>query len=99
MRGTLIALGLAVGCAHAQSVVVAKCEDKTVALRVARDFAAQTEQSDGVKLRLDETRLSDRPDQWHVRTQVGKGGFGQEADLVVRKSDCAADWKEIRYEM
>jgi hypothetical protein len=74
------------------------CADRSAAIRVARDFAAQTERSDRVKLRLDETRVANRPDRWEVWTLVGEGRttfVGEEVNLVVRKSDCGTDWELI----
>jgi hypothetical protein len=101
----LITVGLAVGCAHAQPGVArpaaaARCEDRESALHAAHEFAAQTEHSDGVKLRLDEARVSSDSDHWMIWTLVGRGRpfLGEEASLVVRKSDCAADWQLILYE-
>lgn len=109
MRGLVIVVGLCCGCArtqpvmpaHTPPVVAATCADRSVALRVAHDFAVQTEQSDRVKLRLDETRVFDRPDRWKVWALVGRGRptfIGEEAYLVVRKSDCRTNWELILYE-
>jgi hypothetical protein len=102
----LIVAGLAVGCARTQPsvarpVAAVQCEDRARALHAAHEFAAQTEQSDGVTLRLDETRVSNESDRWKIWTLVGKGRpfVGEEASLVVRKSDCAADWQLILYQM
>jgi hypothetical protein len=100
----VLMLCLVFGCARTQTVVPAYvplaatvvCGDKAAALRVARDVAAQTEQSDGVKVRIDERRAIDQPDRWKVWALVGEGRpcfVGEEAYLIVRKRDCGTDWE------
>lgn len=88
-------------CAHAGRGPSAqlKCENREVALQVARGAAEQTQQSDGVTLRPDAGRIVDQPDKWKVWTIVGKGGVPGDAYLIVRKSDCATDWETIMYKM
>jgi hypothetical protein len=87
--------------AHTPVVVAATCVDRSAALRVAHDFAEQTEHSDRVKVCLDRTRVIDRRDRWEVWTLVGQGRptfIGEEAYLVVRKSDCGTNWGLVLYE-
>jgi hypothetical protein len=69
------------------------------ALDAGRRFASQTERSEGVKLRLDEARVFDDRGQWKIWTKVGRGGFWDNAWLVVRKGDCGTDWAQLLYEM
>jgi hypothetical protein len=52
-----------------------------------------------VKLRVDESRTVDEPEQWKFWTKVGNGGFYDNAWLIVRKRDCATDWAQLLYEM
>jgi hypothetical protein len=100
------AVGLAViaelGCAHTSPrppAPVAKCADEQAALVVARDFATRTAQSDGVKVRLDESRVTNEAGQWKIWTLVGEGRVPKDAYLVIRKADCAPDWALLLYEM
>jgi hypothetical protein len=77
------------------------CAERSAALRVAREFAMQTEQSDRVRIRFDEASAFEYQDRWMVRVLVGDGRpspNGDEADLVVRKSDCGTDWHLVLYD-
>jgi hypothetical protein len=69
------------------------------ALDAGRRFASQTEQAESVKLRLDEGSVVDEPEQWKIWTKIGKGGFDDNAWLIVRKRDCGTDWAQFLYEM
>jgi hypothetical protein len=89
------------GCAHADSrqPVPSKCTEKQAALRIARDFARQTEQADGVTVLLREERTIEEPDAWKLWTEVSKRGVAaDDAYLLVRKANCAADWAQVLYE-
>ena len=103
VRAVALAAALTgLGCAHNAPdppTPLWRCGDERIALRVAQDFAAQTEQSDGVKLRLDESRVTNEASQWKIWTHVGEGRGPKDAYLVVRKVDCAADWALILYQM
>lgn len=96
MRVAAIAIALVdFGCAHhatGQPTPLPRCADERIALRVAHEFALQTEQSDGVKLWLDESRVTNEASQWRVWTHVGDDRVPRDAYLVIRKVDCAADW-------
>ncbi len=76
--------------------MVPRCAEKQSALDAASAFARQTEQSEGVRLRLDKSLVGNEPDIWRIRTFVA-GNL--DAWLIVRKVDCAADWQELLYQM
>ena len=95
LRVSLLAMALlGFGCAHAESskTPTLRCGERRVALRVAHDLASETERSDRVKLRLDESRVVDEPHEWKLVTIIDDGAVPRDAYLVVRKLDCAVDW-------
>ena len=91
----------ALACAHSGSrpEPPPACGDKRAALRAGGRFASETERSEGVKLRVDESRVVDDSEQWKIWTKVGKAGFWDNAWLIVRKRDCSTDWAQLLYEM
>jgi hypothetical protein len=66
---------------------------------VARDFATRTSGGEGVKLRLDESRVTNEASQWKIWALVGDGRVPKHAWLLVRKADCSADWALVLYQM